>query len=191
MTNRFITISADGMNDQSGAIYGVGTSPDAAFADAVKSAGYRSIETYIADQSGSDDDSVITDFFTAIPATEELYNYVAKFGTTGDYKIASGTADFDLLGLPAEIVKAARIFAIEFSGEHETPTVIYVKHTVDGDWSVRFSAEQDSEMHMTRWNTGKEVSELYKRIRAGDMDAANEEAGDIEAGWDSEWDAEE
>ena len=93
MTNFFVAVSADQQSDETGAIYGIGQSADAAIADAIKQSGYADIETYL--HAMHDAEGYIDDHFKALPASPELYAFVEAFGTT-DWDYVDGVADLEL-----------------------------------------------------------------------------------------------
>lgn len=90
-TKYYVAVSADFENDHIQPIYGVGTSVEAAIADAIKQAGYADEAQFLS--SKDDPEAVLGDFFQALPATDRLYDYVDQHGTPSEWEIVNGVAD--------------------------------------------------------------------------------------------------
>lgn len=86
--------------------------------------------------------------------------------------------------LTAQIKNAAAKYRENEEGE---PGVLYVQLSRKNGWTAEFSQTENREMEMTRWSTGADVTDLYVAATTEHRDAAFEYAGDILAGWDSDW----
>lgn len=190
-TDHFIAVAADVSNR--GAIMGIGRTSEEAIADAAagilgsENKGSLSTAALVNDRNFHDrrDDITIDDILVAQPCTRALYEYVEKHGGARLSWRENDEGKQDIEELPAAIVEAADVFAEEFPGE--VPDVLYAQLSKSSGWTARFSIKEDSEMSLTRWSTGDDVTELYAALMSKDFNAVVNYAGDIEAGWEDDW----